>query len=77
MLPFNNRRSGVDRRKNKQPVLFPIRDSKGDLVTKERRTIANRRTEGLELTVSNISKKEFDEYFKNSRRIQTYEHRLI
>lgn len=64
MKRMNDRRSGKDRRKNKQPVLFPLRDSNGELVTKERRNFADRRTEGLELTVSNMANEEFEEYFK-------------
>ena len=64
MKRMKDRRSGKDRRKNNQSVLFPLRDSNGELVTKERRNSADRRTEGLELTVSNMAKEEFEEYFK-------------
>ena len=62
---MNNRRSGKDRRESSQSVSFPLRDSNGELITKERRTITDRRTDGLELTVSNMHQKEFDDYFKN------------
>ena len=62
---MKNRRSGKDRRESSQSVSFPLRDSNGELITKERRTITDRRTDGLELTVSNMPQKEFDDYFKN------------
>ena len=61
---LNDRRSGKDRRKSKQPVSFPLRDSNGEYVLEERRSFVERRTEGLELTVSKMPQKEFEEYFK-------------
>ena len=64
MKRMKNRRSGKDRRKSNQPVSFPLRDSNGEFIAKERRCITDRRADGLELTVTNIPKKEFDDYFK-------------
>ena len=59
------RRTRRERRKNKRSSEFPFRDKNGVIVSFERRIHSDRRTEGLELTVSDMSKKKFEEYFKN------------
>ena len=48
-----------------QPPSPPLRDSNGALVIKERHHSPARGAGSLELTVSDMTKDEFDEYFKN------------
>lgn len=60
----NNRRFGKDRRISGHSESFPLRDSNGKVVVKNRRLKSDRRTEGLELSVSDMPHDEFNEYFK-------------
>ena len=64
MKALNDRRSGTDRRKSKQPASFPLQDCNGELVIKDRRISPDRRVEGLELTVSDMPNEEFYQFFK-------------
>ncbi|MGH1538661.1 MAG: hypothetical protein ACRBDX_11545 [Gammaproteobacteria bacterium] len=63
MTSNDNRRSDSDRRISKQSASFPLRDSQGILVAADRRICADRRTNGLEVTESDLSKDEFNDYF--------------
>ena len=64
MKPITERRSGNDRRVAKDKVSFPMRDHDGILVTQDRRATADRRTEGLEVTLADMPSDTFNEYFK-------------
>lgn len=57
-----------ERRTAVQLNTFPVEDLKGNIVLKERRADAAERIAGLEITETNISQAEFQEYFdkKNS-----------
>jgi hypothetical protein len=59
-----NRRSGKDRRVASLNVNFPLRDSQGIIVAKDRRSSCDRRTDGLELTETNLSKKVFQAIYQ-------------
>lgn len=65
MGSLTDRRSSEDRRKTKPASSPPLRDSNGALVIKERHHSPARGAGSLELTVSDMTKEEFDEYFKN------------
>jgi hypothetical protein len=52
-----------ERRSVVQHNEFPLEDLKGDTVVKNRRAIQKGNTLGLEVTETNISKAEFQEYF--------------
>ena len=64
MNPSNDRRSGKDRRIANHNVSFPLRDSNGIIVALDRRITADRRTEGLEVTVADMSQGYFNDYIK-------------
>lgn len=64
MNPSNDRRSGKDRRIANHNVSFPLRDSNGIIVALDRRITADRRTEGLEVTVADMSQDYFNDYLK-------------
>ena len=64
MKPAIERRSGNDRRMPHQKASFPMRDRNEILVTSDRRVTANRRTEGLEVTLADMPSDTFNEYFK-------------
>lgn len=64
MNKSSKRRNPKDRRKANNTASFPLRDSNGILVATNRRVNADRRTEGLNVTVSNLSKDQFNQYFK-------------
>jgi hypothetical protein len=53
-----------DRRIGKSSASFPLRDSHGILVATNRRVNADRRTEGLDVTESDLSKDVFNQYFE-------------
>lgn len=57
------RRNIQDRRIAISNAAFPLRDRHGILVAKNRRVNADRRTKGLDVTESNLSKDEFKQYF--------------
>ncbi len=59
-----NRRSGNDRRVANKNVTFPLRDHHGITVAADRRVGCDRRTDGLELTETNLSQKIFQDIFK-------------
>lgn len=59
-----NRRSGEDRRIANLNATFPLRDSQGIIVAKDRRINCDRRTDGLELTETNLSQKVFQAIYK-------------
>ena len=65
MKPALERRSGNDRRVSRQTATFPMRDRNDILVTSDRRVTADRRTEGLEVTLADMPSDTFNEYFKN------------
>lgn len=52
-----------ERRTAVQLNTFPVEDLKGNIVLKERRADAAERVAGLEITETNISQAEFQEYF--------------
>ena len=58
-----DRRSGKDRRATKQKESYPIHDSNGKTIEKNRRLKGDRRTEGLELSESDMDVDEFSKYF--------------
>ncbi|MFK7814835.1 MAG: hypothetical protein AB8B92_00715 [Gammaproteobacteria bacterium] len=64
MNTHTNRRSGEDRRVANINVSFPLRDSQGIIVAKDRRNSCDRRTDGLELTETNLSQKVFQAIYK-------------
>ena len=64
MNAHTNRRSARDRRNNNLKVSFPLRDKQGIIVAMDRRVNCDRRTDGLELTETNISQKVFRAVFK-------------
>jgi len=64
MTHKNSRRSGEDGRAAGQNESFPLRGSNGKVVVKNRRLKGDRRTEGLELSVSDMQDTEFNQYFK-------------
>lgn len=57
-------RSGKERRVANRDVKFPLRDSKGIIIAKDRRVISDRRADGLEVTESNLSQAAFDKHFE-------------
>ncbi len=59
-----NMRSGNERRIAKRTVTFPLHDSQGNLITKDRRINPDRRSSGLEVTESKISQAAFNDHFK-------------
>ena len=61
--PLFDRRIRKERRQNKRSPRFPFHDDSGTLVSFERRCRTDRRTEGLELTLSDMPKEEFENYF--------------
>ncbi|QMU62166.1 MAG: hypothetical protein GKR92_10855 [Gammaproteobacteria bacterium] len=66
-----NRRSGKDRRVANSNVSFPLRDSNGIIVAMNRRVSCDRRTEGLELTETNLPKKVFQAIFKEYQKLDS------
>ncbi len=52
-----------ERRSAVQLNTFPIEDLKGNIIHKERRRDVTERVAGLEITETNISQAEFQEYF--------------
>jgi len=64
MNKSSKRRNHIDRRKATNTASFPLRDSNGILVATSRRVNADRRTEGLDVTESNLSKAQFNQYFE-------------
>ena len=52
-----------ERRSAVQLNTFPIEDLKGNIIRKERRKDVTERVAGLEITETNISQAEFQEYF--------------
>ncbi len=67
-----DRRSGKDRRTDdSQNVSFPLKDNNGKTVEKNRRLKGDRRTEGLELSVSDLPDDEFSNYFKQFEKEDT------
>ena len=64
MKKVYGRRSDEDRRSNKKES-FPLCDSNGEVVEQDRRAFGDRRrTEGLELSTTDIAEDKFDEVFK-------------
>ena len=66
-----DRRSGKDRRNKKQNESFPLKDNDGNTVAKNRRLKGDRRTEGFELSSSDMSDDEFNKYFKQFEKEDT------
>lgn len=64
MNTHTNRRSEKNRRAANLNVNFPLRDSQGIIVAKNRRISCDRRTDGLELTETNLSQKVFQAIYK-------------
>jgi hypothetical protein len=64
MKTVHERRSGKDRRVADHKVTFPMRDRNGILVMQNRRVSADRRIEGLEVTLADMPSDTFNEYFK-------------
>lgn len=56
-------RSGNERRITKSHASFPLRDSQSILVISDRRVNADRRSDGLDVTETDISKDEFNKFF--------------
>ena len=52
-----------ERRTAVQLNTFPVEDLKGNIILKERRADITERIAGLEITETNISQAEFQEYF--------------
>lgn len=65
MKPSTDRRSDKERRIATQKVSFPMHDCNGTVVTHDRRITADRRTEGLDVTLADMPIDTFNEYFKN------------
>ena len=55
-----------ERRSVVQISEFPFEDLNGNVIVKDRREIFDRRTEGLEVTETTMSRAEFQEYFDKS-----------
>ncbi len=65
MKTIYDRRSGKDRRTNKNKESFPMRDNNNEIVEENRRVFGDRRrTQGLEISTADIDDDEFDEVFK-------------
>ncbi len=60
-------RSRRKRRSGVQLYKFPLEDLHRNIVAKERRASPDRRTEGVEVTETKISRAEFQEYFGKSQ----------
>ena len=71
MNAHTNRRSGKDRRSANLNVSFPLRDSHGIIVATDRRVSCDRRTDGLELTETNLSQKVFQAVFKKYQKLDS------
>lgn len=71
MNTTTNRRSGKDRRSANLNVSFPLRDSYGIIVATDRRVSCDRRTDGLELTETNLSQKIFQAIFKKYQKLDS------
>lgn len=71
MNASTNRRSGKDRRSANSNVSFPMRDKHGIIVAMDRRVNCDRRTDGLELTEINLSKKVFQAAFKKYKELDS------
>jgi len=56
-----------ERRSILQISEFPFEDLNGNVIVKERREIFDRRTEGLEVTETAMSRAEFQKYFDKSQ----------
>ncbi|MBT8124685.1 MAG: hypothetical protein KJO81_07665 [Gammaproteobacteria bacterium] len=56
-----------ERRSVVQISEFPFEDLNGNVVFKDRRETFDRRTEGLEVTETTMSRAEFQEYFDKSQ----------
>jgi len=54
-----------ERRSGEQLNKLPLEDLNGNIIVKERRIIPDRRTEGLEVTETNLSQDEFQKHFKD------------
>lgn len=54
-----------ERRSAAQSNQFPLEDLGGNIVTENRRAAQEERVKGLEVTETNISQAEFQEYFDN------------
>ena len=52
-----------DRRSSRQLNEFPIEDLNGNIIIEERRVTPDRRSEGMKVTESKISQKDFQAYF--------------
>ncbi len=52
-----------DRRTANQSIEFPLEDLNGNIVSAERREFHERRSTGVEVTETEISQEEFQEYF--------------
>jgi hypothetical protein len=69
-----DRRSGKDRRENKNKQSLPIKDSEGEEIREDRRVFGDRRrTEGLEISTADIAEEEFDEVFKQFQKVELEE----
>ena len=66
-----DRRSSKDRRTNKQDESFPLKDSDGKTIQKNRRLKGDRRTQGFELSSSDMSNDEFNKHFKQFEKEDT------
>jgi hypothetical protein len=64
MKPTHERHSGNNRRVTHHKVTFPMCDRNGILATQDRRVSADRRTEGLEVTLADMPSDTFNEHFK-------------
>lgn len=71
MNTVTDRRSGKERRVARQNVTFPLRDSQGIIVAKDRRINCERRTDGLELTEANLSQKVFQSMFEKYQKLES------
>lgn len=70
MNAHTNRRSGKDRRSANSNVSFPLRDKHGIIVAMDRRVSCDRRTDGLQLTETNLSQKVFQAIFKKYQKLE-------
>ena len=66
-----DRRSGKDRRINKEKESYPLQDREGKTVENNRRLKGDRRTQGLELSESDLADEQFSEYFSQFEKEDT------
>ncbi len=71
MNAHTNRRSGKDRRSANLNVSFPLRDIHGIIVATDRRVSCDLRTDGLELTETNLSQKVFQAIFRKYQKLDS------